>query len=170
MNIELNDKSVFVERFGPLYEHSNWIAERAFDALQNDKRVNIGVDELLASMHAQVERADRQEQLSLICAHPDLAGRAAVAGELTTHSTDEQASARLDQCSSEEFDQFQSLNERYKSTFGFPFIMAVRNRSRIEILEAFSQRIELPQETELRNALDNIHQIARLRIEAMQAG
>ena len=170
MNIELNDKAQFVERFGPLYEHSNWIAERAFDALQIDKQVNIGVDELLASMHAQVERADRQEQLTLICAHPDLAGRAAVAGELTTHSTDEQASARLDQCSAEEFDQFQSLNERYKSTFGFPFIMAVRNRSRIEILEAFSQRIELPQETEFRNALNNIHQIARLRIEAMQSG
>lgn len=167
MNIKLSERDAFVERYGPLYEHSNWIAERAFDALRKEGRVSIGVDELLASMHAEVERADREEQLSLICAHPDLAGKAAVAGELTIHSTDEQASARLDQCTAEEFDQFQSLNERYKSTFGFPFIMAVRNRSRVEILEAFSQRIALPPETEYRNALDNIHQIARLRLDAM---
>jgi len=167
MNIELTDKAVFVERFGPLYEHSDWIAERAFDTLQKDGRVSIVADELLAGMHAEVESADREKQMALICAHPDLAGRAAIAGELTSHSTDEQASARLDQCTTEEFNQFQSLNDRYKTTFGFPFIMAVRNRSRVEILEAFAERIDLPPETEYRNALDNIHQIARLRLQAM---
>jgi len=167
MNISLSDKGVFVERFGPLYEHSNWIAEQAFDALCKAGGMSIGNDELLASMHAEVERADREKQMALICAHPDLAGKAAIAGELTSHSTDEQASARLDQCTTEQFDEFQSLNARYKSTFGFPFIMAVRGRSRVEILEAFAERIDLPPETEYRNALDNIHQIARLRLEAM---
>jgi OHCU decarboxylase len=104
----------------------------------------------------------------LIRAHPDLAGKAQIAGELTADSTSEQASAGLDQCSIEEYERFQSLNEAYRDKFGFPFVMAVRNSSLAEILDAFGGRLENDPDVEFETALAEIHKIARLRLEAMQ--
>ena len=156
--------SAFVERFGAIYEHSPWVAERVealIDAADPD------LEQLARLMADSVDNASRQQQLALINAHPDLAGKAQIAGELTADSSSEQASAGLDRCSAEEYAQFQSLNTAYRDKFGFPFIMAVRNSSRQEILDAFAERLQNDYDMEFETALQQIHRIARLRLEAM---
>ena len=103
----------------------------------------------------------------LIRAHPDLAGRAALAGSLTRDSTSEQQSAGIDQCSAEELARFHDLNSRYKTKFGFPFVMAVRGRQRSEILAAFERRLAGSPEAEFATALEEIHKIAALRLSEL---
>lgn len=153
----------FVKRFGGVYEHSPWVAERAAQHLGK----TMDYDQIAELMMDCVDNASRERQLALIRAHPDLAGRAQIADELTADSSAEQASAGLDRCSTAEYDAFQDLNTRYKEKFGFPFVMAVRNRSREEILEAFSARLNNDAPVEFENALAEIHKIARLRLEAL---
>jgi len=117
-----------------------------------------------------VDNASTEWQLALIRAHPDLAGKAQIAGELTKDSTTEQSSAGLDQCSTEEYERFQTLNHDYQEKFGFPFVMAVRDSTRTEILAAFENRLENDPDTEFETALSEIHKIAALRLSAMGAG
>ena len=95
---------------------------------------------------------------------PTWPAKLAIRGELTPASTAEQASARLDACTIEEYDRFQALNAEYTRKFGFPFIMAVRGRNRPEILAAFEQRVHNEPETEFRTALNEVHKIALLRL------
>ncbi len=153
----------FVDRFGGIYEHSPWVAERAVAVLSDDA----GMDEIARVMADCVDNASKEQQLELIRAHPDLAGRAQVAGELTAESTVEQSSAGLDQCTPDEYANFQRLNDAYHEKFGFPFVMAVRDSSRAEILAAFEKRLENDYDMEFETALVEIHRIARLRLEAM---
>lgn len=154
----------FISRYDGVYEHSPWVAaEAAPDAAGIDK-----LDRIAEIMADCVDNASTDRQLALIRAHPDLAGKAQIAGELTRDSTDEQASAGLDQCSAEEYDQFQSLNEGYHRKFGFPFVVAVRGSSRAEILAIFARRLDNDAATEFESALSEIHEIARLRIEALE--
>ncbi len=157
------DKDEFVARFGGVYEHSSWVAEDSWPACQ----VAHNAEQLATIMAHTVDCASRHDKLALIRAHPDLAGRLAMAGELTADSAAEQASAGLDQCSAEEFEQFQALNRIYVEKFEFPFVMAVRGRQRSEILEAFAQRVENSYEDEFATALREIHKIARLRMEQL---
>jgi OHCU decarboxylase len=155
----------FAERFGGVYEHSPWVAERA-EAVLDGRDVDA---ELLANLMADcVDNASVERQLELIRAHPDLAGRAQVAGELTADSSEEQSKAGLDQCTADEFETFQSLNAAYKEKFDFPFIMAVRESTRGEILEAFAARIDNDYNAEFETALQEIHKIARLRLAALE--
>ena len=156
--------SDFIARFGGIYEHSPWVAERAVVHLEDDD----SLETIAAVMADCVDNASYEQQLELIRAHPDLAGKAQIAGELTADSTSEQASAGLDQCSAEEYARFQALNRQYRDKFGFPFVMAVRNSSRQQILEAFAARLEHDQDTEFETALSEIHEIARLRLAAME--
>ena len=158
------DTHDFIARFGAVYEHSPWVAEHVAPIVANfDDR------ECIANLMADcVDNADNERQLALIRAHPDLAGRAQVAGELTADSTAEQVSAGLDQCSQEEYEQFQSLNDAYKDKFDFPFVMAVRDSDRAQILQAFSARLQNAYDVEFETALTEIHKIARLRIEALE--
>lgn len=159
------DSHDFIARYGAIYEHSPWVAERVaiFAADIEDKN-------RLADLMADcVDNADTEKQLVLIRAHPDLAGKLQVAGELTDESTQEQASAGLDQCSKIEYERFQALNDAYKEKFGFPFVMAVRKSNREEILEAFGARLQNDYDAEFETALTEIHKIARLRIDAMEA-
>ena len=157
------DQNTFVLAFGDVFENSAWIAIHAhkagLTAAQDDAAG------LTAAMWSVVENADRDAKLDLITAHPDLAGRLAVAGELTDASTSEQASAGLDQCTEQEFARFQDLNARYKAKFGFPFIMAVRGSTRAAILAAFEQRVGNDPDAEFATALAEIAKIARLRID-----
>ncbi|WP_205648417.1 2-oxo-4-hydroxy-4-carboxy-5-ureidoimidazoline decarboxylase [Acuticoccus kandeliae] len=151
----------FVARYGAIYEHSHWVAERAWDG---------GIDpggDVAATLRRVVERAGHEAQLALLRAHPDLANRLGRSA-LTDHSANEQAGAGLDQCSDEEFAEFQSLNTRYVETFGFPFIIAVKGLDREKILAAFRARVEGTPETEFRRALDEVHKIARLRLAPVQ--
>jgi 2-oxo-4-hydroxy-4-carboxy-5-ureidoimidazoline decarboxylase len=155
----------FVTRYGGIYEHSPWVASRVHAVL-----ADAAADyESLASLMADcVDNASVDTQLVLIRAHPDLAGKAQVAGELTAESSEEQSKAGLDQCTAQEFERFQSLNTAYKEKFDFPFIMAVRESTREEILEAFAARIENDYDLEFETALQEIHKIARLRLAALE--
>jgi OHCU decarboxylase len=155
----------FVRRYGGIYEHSPWVARRVQNVLAG-AAVNC---ESLASLMADcVDNASVETQLDLIRAHPDLAGKAQVAGELTADSSEEQSKAGLDQCTAQEFESFQSLNTAYKEKFGFPFIMAVRESTRGDILEAFAARINNDYDLEFETALREIHKIARLRLAALE--
>jgi OHCU decarboxylase len=157
----IHNKRAFVARFGGVYEHSQWVAEKAFDMGPP------APEDLPAVMRRIVEDAGHEAQLALLRAHPDLAGKLAKSGALTMESTSEQASAGLDQCTEAEFAEFSALNARYKARFGFPYILAVRGRHRSEILENFRSRVDNPPEVEFREALDQVHQIAALRLEAL---
>ena len=155
----------FVARYGGVYEHSAWVAEQAFSIVAAESRA----EDIEAALAARVDAADRDTKLALIRAHPDLAGKAAVRGELTGDSTDEQKSAGIDQCSAQEFESFQALNARYKEKFGFPFVMAVRDRNRQDILRSFAERLENDLPTEFDTAIREIHEIARLRLRAIHS-
>jgi OHCU decarboxylase len=159
------ERAAFVDRFGDIYEHSPWVAERAFDQGLDEKTDT--PDRLAGLMAGIMLAASREEQLALIRAHPDLAGKAAVAGELTEASRSEQAGAGLGQCTPEEFETFQRLNAAYKEKFGFPFILAVAGKTRHDILDSFRQRLEHDLETEFAEALKQINRIARIRLLAM---
>lgn len=155
----------FVTRYGGIYEHSPWVAERVQRLLGDADADTEALARLMADC---VDNASVDRQLELMRAHPDLAGKAQVAGELTADSTEEQSRAGLDQCTADEFEQFQSLNVAYKEIFGFPFIMAVRESTRKEILQAFAGRLENDHDAEFEIALQEIHKIARLRLAAME--
>ncbi len=159
-------QSEFVARYGGIYEHSAWVAEEvASDAIGIDN-----VEQLATTMADCVDNASTERQLALIRAHPDLAGKAQLAGELTQDSTTEQSKAGLDQCSADDYAQFQTLNDQYHEKFGFPFVMAVRASTRAEILSVFAARLENDPALEFETALEEIHKIARLRLQAMEAG
>lgn len=159
------DREAFVATFADIYEHSPWVAEQAYD---------MGVDESIDTIEVLHQRmadillsAPRETQLALINAHPDLAGKAAVRGELTASSTSEQAGAGIHECTAEEFARFTELNEAYKDRFGFIFIMAVKGSNRHQILAAFEERIHNDPEQEFARALAEINKIALFRLQAM---
>ena len=160
------DTGAFIAKYGGVYEHSPWVAEQVADTVS---ATETDLEMLARLMADVVDNASTERQLALIRAHPDLAGKAQIAGELTADSSAEQASAGLDQCSKVEYERFQALNEAYKDKFGFPFVMAVRGSSRAEILEAFGERLQNDNDTEFETALAEIHKIAVLRLEAMNA-
>ena len=153
----------FVGRFGGVFEHSPWITERAFDqGLPTDCDHATGLHGALCGVFRAASQAER---LAVLRAHPDLAGRLALAGDLTDDSTREQASAGLDCLTREELARFTKLNDAYQQKFGFPFIMAVKGRSKGEILAAFETRIENDSETEFETACGEVERIALLRLE-----
>ena len=152
----------FVARFSGVYEHSPWVAEIAFD--KGIDFTGVGLDKLTREMAAIVNEAGEERQLTLLRAHPDLAGRLSLQGALTQSSSEEQQSAGLDQCTADELAKFQSLNSEYTSKFGFPFILAVSGRSRVEILANFESRVSNSAEEEFATALQEVHKIARIRL------
>jgi len=158
---EMN-RAEFVRVFGAVYEHSPWVAEQVWD--QGVSKAHDQVETLAAAMAKVVAGASQEAQLKLINAHPDLAGKAAVRGELTEESTSEQARAGLSECTEEEFARFQEYNAAYKAKFGFPFIKAVRNSNRFEILKGFQDRLVNDVNSEFTTALQEIDKIAAFRL------
>ncbi|HEY0585857.1 MAG TPA: allantoate amidohydrolase [Pseudoduganella sp.] len=161
------DAGTFTEILHGLYEHSPWIPQRA--AAQRPFRT---IDDLKLGLQKVVTEATNDEQLGLIRAHPELAGKAAVAGELTPESTGEQAKAGLNLCTKEEFAALQELNAAYNSKFGFPFILAVKGGdgkglTRQAIIAAFRRRLRNQADDEQREALRQIHRIAEMRLNAL---
>lgn len=155
------DGEAFAAAFGGIFEHSPWVAQRAFAA-----GPFAGVDALHAAMLQVLHDAPRAEQLALLRAHPELAGRAAIRGELTADSTQEQSGAGLDRCSPEEFAQITALNARYNATFGFPFIIAVKGLDREAILREFARRAGNAPDAEFAEALKQVARITRFRLDA----
>jgi len=158
-------REAFVEHFKDLYEHSPWVAEGVFNG-----GVSTDLDQsaaLLSAFQIVMLGANKQQQLALICAHPDLAGKAAIRGELTAASTSEQAGAGISECTADEFSRFTQLNDAYKGKFGFPFIKAVKGSDRHQILAAFETRIDHDSQVEFTQALTEINKIASFRMADM---
>lgn len=155
----------FVAALGGIFEHSPWIAERAFAA-----RPFATVSSLHDAMVSALGRASRDEQLALIRAHPELGGKVARAGAMAAASRQEQGALGLDRLSEAEFQAFQTLNETYAERFGFPFIIAVARHTRGSILAQFARRAANDGETELAAALTEIGHITRLRLVAAVDG
>lgn len=142
-----------------IWEHSPWIVKSAAAA-----RPFADLDALAAGMWAVVVSAGEESQLALLRAHPDLAGRLALAGELTLESTSEQASAGLDRLTKNELKAFIAWNERYRARFGFPFILCVRGHHKSSIRAAFRRRLGNPPSAEFATALAEVRRIAELRL------
>ncbi len=154
-------QDAFMAMFGEIAEHSPWVAEIAAEHRPYADR-----DAFVTAFADAATGADQSAQLALIRAHPDLAGKAAIRGELTEDSRSEQAGAGLDSLTPAEFARFTDLNEAYKAKFGFPFIFAVKGATKSMILEAFEERINNSPETEFTTALTQVSRIFRFRIEA----
>ncbi len=150
----------FLAAFGDIAEHSPWVAAGALAARPFASR-----DALVAAFVAAIDAADPKMQLALLRAHPDLAGRAAVAGELAPESTREQAAAGLGSLTPEEFARFTELNDRYRARFRFPFILAVRGATKDVILASFAQRVDGAPHVEFATALEQVRRIVRFRLE-----
>ena len=155
----------FIARFGGIFEHSAWVAEGAYDhGLSAESDTPEG---LHADMATIMRAAAKERQLALINAHPDLAGKLHAAGRLTQDSTKEQSSAGLDMLTDAERRRFTELNDAYKARFGFPFILAVKGKTKADILQAFETRLHHSKEQEFATALEQIEKIALLRLREM---
>lgn len=149
----------FVERFGALYEHSPWVAERAAGL-----RPFGDSGAMLAAMNGVLARATTEEKLALVRAHPELARRAGLDPDLTRASQAEQASAGLDRLTPEEYARFNSLNDGYAARFGMPFVICVRLSDKALILSEMTRRLVHTPEQELETAIAEIGKIAGLRL------
>ncbi len=158
-------KADFVARYGGVFEHAPWVAERAHDAGLSEE------ENTASGLHAALVKAFRagsdEERLAVLRAHPDLAGKLAAAKRLTPESTAEQASAGLDALTDAEKQAFTELNDAYTKKFGFPFIIAVKGRGKQEILDAFKRRLSNDRHTELATAAAQVERIALLRLKDM---
>ena len=153
----------FIDRFGSIFEHSPWIAERAWSLELGPAHDSAaGLHNALARMFRS---ASPEERKGVLKAHPDLAGKLAAAKRLTPESTAEQASAALDALTDDERSRFQRLNEEYVAKHGFPFIIAVRDNTKATILQAFQARIGNDTETEFATACAQVERIAELRLK-----
>ncbi len=160
--LQENGRAHFVDVLGGIFEHSPWVAAAAWDA-----RPFSTVDALHAAMVAAVEAASAEAQLALICAHPALAGKEAISGDLTQASQREQASAGLKHCTGDELARFSTLNKTYREKFGFPFVMAVKHRVKQDIFDALAARLANPRDQEFASCLNEIGKIGRLRLHAL---
>jgi 2-oxo-4-hydroxy-4-carboxy-5-ureidoimidazoline decarboxylase len=152
----------FTAALGPIFEHSPWVVARTHVA---GPFASVGA--LHRALMKTVHRASPDEQLALLRAHPELAGKAAIAGEMTAASIDEQSSAGLGACTPEEFARITALNRRYGERFGFPFILAVRGLDRHRIIEEFARRVERTRDEEVAEALRQVARITRLRLDTL---
>ena len=160
-------QTAFVEYLRGIYEHSPWIPERALAS-----RPFATVTALKQALQGVVSGATPDEQLGLIRAHPELAGKAAIAGQLTAESTSEQAKSGLNLCSPEEFATLQKLNADYQAKFGFPFILAVKGPTgqgltRQTVIATFARRLRNQRGDEIAECLRQIHRIAEIRINEL---
>ena len=149
----------FVRVVGPVFEHSPWIAEVTWHL-----RPFAGVEQLHVALCRTVEQAGETKQVQLIQAHPDLVGRAALAGTLTPESNREQVSAGLGQLTSEEIILFPKNNTAYREKFGFPFVICARLNKKEAILKGFETRLKNNRQQEIKTALEEIGKIAKLRL------
>ena len=158
----------FIARFGGVFEHSAFIAERAYD--RGLIFVPLRATGVHQAMVAVFRNASREERLGVLRAHPDLAGRLAIAGGLTEDSRKEQAGAGLDRLSPAEYARFTELNTSYTEKFGFPFIIAVKGLNKDDILAAFEARIGNTVGREFETAKTQVERIALLRLNALLPG
>jgi 2-oxo-4-hydroxy-4-carboxy-5-ureidoimidazoline decarboxylase len=160
--INAMDRAAFVQKFGGIFENSPWVADKAWE-----KRPFASLEDMHAAMVAVAKNAPAAQQLALLQSHPDLAGKEAQAGTMTSSSVAEQASAGLNALSPAEFAELSGLNAAYKAKFGFPFIIAVRMHNKEGIFFEFKRRLQNDTQTEFANDLQNVYVITRLRLNKL---
>ena len=153
-------KSEFIKVFANIFENARWIAEELYNQKPFDN-----FEELSLKILNIFENATKEKQLKILNAHPDLANKTKIS-LLTPDSLKEQTDAKLDQCTEEEFNEFKKLNNSYKK-FGFPFILAVKGKTKMEILNNFRKRISSDPEIEFNEAVKQVKQIASLRLKEL---
>ena len=151
-------RSEFVEIFANIFEKTKWIAEKLYNQKPFDD-----FKDLCSKMLGIFETAGKETQLKILGAHPDLADKVTV-NLLTSNSRSEQSNAELDQCSEKEFNEFKNLNKSYRQKYGFPFVIAVKGKNKIEILSEFRKRILNSVDEEFNEAIIQIGKIANLRL------
>ena len=154
----MTDRETFVATYGPLFEHSPWVAEDAYARGPFSDE-----DEVYEALTAAMYAAPRERQLALLRAHPDLGAKA----RMTPDSTREQAGAGLDRLAPEEYDALMRANSAYKDRFGMPFVICVGEHDKHSIIAAAQERVGNDADTELRTALGEVAKIAKLRLERM---
>ena len=153
------DPDAFIRHYGGLFEHSPWVVMRA--------AARLPLSDVHSGLMAVVYEASPEDQLRLIRAHPELAGKAAIDRTLTAESAAEQASAGLDRLTPDEYEHFHALNAGYRARFGFPFILCVRLTDKAGILAAMESRLSNDRDTELATAIAEIGKITALRLQDM---
>ena len=160
VSLNLLSREEFVRVIGPVFEHSPWVAEAAWT-----NRPFADLNALHQALTQVVRDAGEDKHLALIRAHPDLVGRAALAGTLMPESSREQASAGLDRLAPEDIAAFQKNNDAYRAKFGFPFVICARLNKKEAILAGFATRLQNTRSQEIATALDEIGKIAWLRLK-----
>jgi len=151
----------FIKVFGNIFENAEWIAEELYNQKPFDN-----FEELSSKILNIFETTTKEQKLKILNAHPDLANKTKVSS-LTDDSKKEQQNAGLDSCTKEEFDEFKKLNDLYKKKFNFPFILAVKEKNKNEILDNFKKRISFDPTTEFAQAIKQVRQIASLRLKEL---
>jgi 2-oxo-4-hydroxy-4-carboxy-5-ureidoimidazoline decarboxylase len=157
--VKAADRAQFIVLYGRLFEHSPWVAERAWGY-----RPFTDGEALHAALLRVLNEADAHERLALVRAHPELADKAAIAAGLTEDSAAEQSGAGLDRLSEAEFDEFHGLNRTYRERFGFPFIICVKLHDKASILAAMRRRLDSSPQAEIDEALAQVGLISRFRL------
>ena len=153
----------FTEVFGNIFENASWIAVRLYK-----QKPFYNFNNLREKMISIFEESDNQSKLKILNSHPDLANKTKISS-LTPDSNKEQVSAGLDQCTEKEFNEFKELNLKYKNKFGFPFILAVKGKNKLEILNNFKKRILSNKEIEFNEAIKQVKKIANLRLSDLKS-
>ncbi len=152
----------FIDILGGIYEHSAWVAELVYQ-----QRPFASLQSLRDAMAGIIKNSSHEQRLTLICNHPQLAGKEATEGTLTDDSKKEQSGAGLNQCSTEELKLIQTLNHDYLQKFEFPFVIAVSGLSKHQIITAMQTRLLNNQETEFTTSIEQICKIAEIRLQAL---
>ena len=152
----------FTEVFGNIFENASWIAEKLYK-----EKPFVNFRDLSKKMLNVFKSINNENKLKILNSHPDLADKTKI-DSLTPESNQEQINAELDRCTEEEFNEFKNLNIEYKKKFGFPFILAVKKKSKIEILDNFRKRILSDKKIEFNNAIEQVKKIAILRLEEVE--
>jgi OHCU decarboxylase len=160
--IEKLSKTEFTEVFGNIFENTSWIAEKLY--MQKPFK---NFNDLSNKMISIFENINNQNKLKILNSHPDLADKAKI-GSLTPDSNKEQSNIGLDQCTEEELNEFKNLNLEYKNKFGFPFIIAVKGKNKLEILVNFKKRLLSNKKTEFGEAVKEVKQIVSLRLDELK--
>jgi 2-oxo-4-hydroxy-4-carboxy-5-ureidoimidazoline decarboxylase len=154
------DEDAFVDAFGDVAEHAPWVAAEAAERRPFSSRAA-----MIEAFAKAVRQADKARQRALLLAHPDLAGRATIADDLTRDSKSEQAAAGLDKLTPAQFRHFTEQNTSYRERHGIPFILAVRGATAHDIMKSFHERIDNAQDVEFKTALEQVERIIRFRLE-----
>jgi len=161
-NLNQLDRDQFVETLGDIFEHSPWVADMIYQDRPFDSTT-----QLHQTMVETVNKSPEMQRMALICNHPELAGKEAAEGTLTDDSRQEQSRAGLDQCSSEELAQLQSLNRAYREKFEFPFVIAVTGLDKTQIIAAIESRLKNSVSVEFETSIAEIGKIGLIRLNAL---